>query len=529
MSSNGKMKTASLAATFEQYRADYDMSRDHRMQRKRTGLAPQGGTADWHYRIAEFYYRDMEKARNMDMNDVIVGQTVNRAVDNIVQGGFALDTKTGDKSLDANLKARWCAWSEDADQCDIAGESTWLDLEYMAMRATLVDGDIAAFGLAEEGALQLLEGHTIQTNTTIPDTILGVTIDKYRKHLQYWIQADPTTPNQTKENSVPHNVRDADGNRQIFHVYKKRRATQTRGVTALAPIFATAGMFEDINFAKLVQQQVVSCFAVFREQELTQDNSGDLPQSPDYGQQSTETDAAGTRYIDGVAPGMEIIGKPGQKLSAFSPNVPNAEFFAHVKLMLQLIGVNLGLPLCLVLMDGSETNFSGWRGAVDEARKGFKKNQSNLQKRFHEPVYKWKVRQWMETDPALRKAANRSNINIFGHKWQAPTWQYIEPVKDAMGDVIRLQNMLTSPRRLHGEGGRDWDEITSETVEDTGLAIMKAKAKAAEINTMYPDETPVHWRELSPLPMPDGIKMTMDDPAVVAVMEEETPVKPTGN
>ena len=515
---NGRAKKT-LASQFEQYRADYDMSREHRMQRKRTGLAPQGGTADWHYRVSEHFYRDMEKARDMDRNDAIVGQVVDRAVDNIVQGGFALDAKTGDKKLDANLKARWLEWSGDADQCDIAGESDWNQIEHMAMRSTLVDGDIAALGLSD-GALQIIEAHTIQTTTTHENTILGITIDQFRKHVKYWIQQDPTTPQNTKENAKPYDVRDSDGNRQIFHVYKKRRPTQTRGVTAFAPIFATAGMFEDINFAKLVQQQVVSCFAVFRQQSLTSTNEGDLPTSPDYGQRTSETDEAGTRYIDGVAPGMEIIGKPGQTLEGFSPNVPNAEFFSHVKLMLQLIGVNLGLPLCLVLMDGSETNFSGWRGAVDEARKGFKKNQSNLQKRFHEPIYKWKIRQWMESDPVLKRAAARPKIDIFSHKWQPPTWQYIEPIKDAQGDVIRLQNMLTSPRRLHGEGGRDWEEISAETIEDNALAIDKAKRKAALINKKHPDESPVHWRDLSPLPMPSGIQMTMQDPGVVEAAKE---------
>ena len=516
---NGKPKTT-LAATFDQFRNDYDMSREHRMQRKRTGLAPQGGTADWHYRVSENYYKDIEKARDLDRNDVVISQVVNRAVDNIVQGGFALDAKTGDKKLDADLKARWCEWSEDSDACDIAGECTWHDIEHLAMRSTLVDGDIAAFGLADEGSLQILEAHTIQTNTTQKDTILGVTINNLRRHLKYWIQQDPTTPNDSKEKSVPFDVRDQNGHRQIFHLYRKNRPTQTRGVTAFAPIFATAGMFEDINFAKLVQQQVVSCFAIFRQQALTNGNVGDLPSVPDYGQKETETDAAGTRYIDGVAPGMEIIGKPGQTLEGFSPNVPNAEFFNHVKLMLQLIGVNLGLPLCLVLMDGSETNFSGWRGAVDEARKGFRRNQNNLQKRWHEPIYRWKVRQWMEEDSTLRAAAARSKVNIFGHKWQAPTWQYIDPVKDAQGDAIRLENMLTSPRRLHGEGGRDWDEITTETVEDNAAAIIKAKKKAKAINKAFPDDTPLHWRELSPLPMPSGVDMKMDNPAAAAEVEE---------
>jgi capsid protein len=295
---------------------------------------------------------------------------------------------------------------------------------------------------------------------------------------------------------------------------------QTRGVTALAPIFSLAGMFEDIQFAKLVQQQVVSCFAVFREQAVV--NGGGLPtKNADYGAATIETSASGTRYIENIAPGMEIIGKPGEKLQGFSPNVPNAEYFTHVKLMLQMIGVNLGLPLCLVLMDGSETNFSGWRGAVDEARKGFRANQRNLVNRLHKPVYRWKLSQWIAEDSDLRAAAKELGSQFFAHKWNAPRWAYIDPVGDAQGDQLRLQNGLTSPRRLHAERGAEWEEVSDEIVQDMMYAIAAAKKAAIQLNSRFDDGQPVQWRELINLPMPIGVQMTMQDPAALTLQERD--------
>ena len=108
-----------------------------------------------------------------------------------------------------------------------------------------------------------------------------------------------------------------------------------------------------------------------------------------------------------------------------------------MRLILTLIGINLGLPLVMVLMDASETNFSGWRGAVDQARLGFRQNQKRLINRFHKPVYLWKVRQWMAEDAALRRAAARSDVNIFAHRWNPPTWPYIQPLQDATADLLR--------------------------------------------------------------------------------------------
>jgi lambda family phage portal protein len=515
MTATPRRQKKTIANTFDTIRADYDMSRESRFIRRRVGLAPRGGSADFHYRTEEFYYRDIEKARDMDRNDAIVGQTIDRAVANIVQDGFSLDVRTGDPSLDLELWNRWQAWTASPDDCDMAGEFTWQDVERHVMRSVLLDGDMVVLGTAG-GQIQLIEAHSIQTITPQENTFLGVTRDDYGRRTRYWYSADKrdggvlAVVGNQKETAVPIDVRDENGDRVLFHVYNPRRVNQTRGVTALAPIFSVAGMFEDINFAKLVQQQVVSCFAIFRKRNPIA-GGGPLPSTDGYGLPETEQTGAGTRYIENIGPGMEIIGGEGEELQGFSPNVPNAEFFDHVKLMLQIIGVNLGLPLCLVLMDGSETNFSGWRGAVDEARKGFRANQTNLLNRLHKPVYEFKLRQWIAEDRALAAAAKVEGINIFGHRWNPPTWQYIDPVADAQGDALRIQNALTSPRRLHAEGGRDWEEVADEIVEDMSYAIIRAKQQAKAINGQFQDNAPVHWRELISLPMPSGIQMTMQD------------------
>lgn len=507
-----------LAKAFDTMRADYDMSREGRFVRRRTGLAPQGGSADYHYRVETHYYTDIEKARDMDRNDSIIGQTIDRAVSNEVQDGFTLDPQTGDRALDDELWERWQEFASSPELCDVAGEFTWHDYEQHASRSQKLDGDCLILGL-DSGQLQYIEAHEVQTTGRQDNTFLGVQIDEFGRHNRYWIMQDPILPQQSKEQAKPVDARNSDGVRQAFHIYNPRRMTQTRGVTVLAPVFALAGMFEDIQFAKLVQQQVTSCFAIFHEQSF---GGVDLPGGPtSYGASEVETTEAGVRYIENLAPGMELYGRPGEKLTGFSPDVPNDGYFQHVKLMLQMIGVNLGLPLALVLMDGSETNFSGWRGAVDEARKGWRSNQRNLTNRLHRPVYEWKVRQWMATDAALRNVAKMSGINLLSHKWNAPRWSYIDPVGDAQGDQLRLQNGLTSPRRLHAERGAEWEEVAGEIVQDMAFAIVTAKSAAQKINAEYDDGQPVQWRELINLPMPQGVQMTMQDPQVLSLQERE--------
>lgn len=505
-----------IQSEFADIRADYDATRYSRFVRRRTGVAPMGASADYHFRTEKEYYDLIEQARDMDRNDGLVGILADRRVDNIVQSGFTLDPKTGDKGLDDALWQWWEDLSTDPDQCDVTGECTWKEIERQACRSESIDGDIIITG-TEDGTFQLLESHLIRTKSKTDDTFLGVTTDAVGRRLQYHV-ADELSQFGQFGDVTPVDVRNEDGIRQVFHVFNPKRANVTRGVTQLAPVFSLSGMLEDINFAKLVQQQVVSCFAVFRKMAA---GGNRLPSADGYGDAKTETTAAGSRQLEGVSPGMEVIGQPGEELQGFSPNVPNSEYFQQVKLILQIIGVNFGLPLCLVLMDGSETNFSGWRGAVDEARKGFIADQMNLVRRLNRPAYIWRL--WYELQQKgsqFKKSFNKLQQGIFRHNWNLPTWSYIEPVADAQGDAEQLKNALTSPRRLHAARGKDWEEIAEESIADNAFAIQKAQTQAAAINAEFPNGPQITWRDLIALPMPAGTTMAMQDPAAIAVQEK---------
>lgn len=484
-----------------------------------------GSHADYHYRSEADYLRLMELARDMDRNDVVIGQAVDRATCNTLQDGIKLDPKTGDAALDRELLARWQDWASDPDQCDAAGERCWLDIERMAFRSTLIDGDHFLLPM-EDGSLQAIEAHRVRTPHSLAsdrDVIHGVRLHQAtRERLDYFFMEEEVDPNSAivaAHKFCQVNTRDLDGVRQIFHVYNPRRVSQTRGVTVLAPVFDAATMYEDINLATLIKQQACSAFTIFveRAQVLGAEAAGDRK----LGGQSTETayPDGSSHIIEDLGPGTILEGYPGEKLTAFSPNIPNSEFFPHMKMVLNTISINLGMPVAMLLLDASDTNFSGWRGAMDQARIGFRANQRWLIERLHRPVYEWLVERWIDESEELGVMA-RLLVEQTGdpraylrHGWNAPSWPYIEPLKDASADLLRVRNCLTSPRRLHAERGRDWETIASETIEDNAFAIRRAREAALDLNGKIDDGNPVHWRELLTLPTPDGVSVQASPPA----------------
>jgi len=522
MSRRTRVNPESVQDAFNDMRSDYAAAKAGRFRRRRTGILSTGSHADYHFRNENDMWKLMEVARDMDRNDCLIGTSLDRACTNILQSGINPDPDTGDDGLNTELYNRWEEWASNPDECDAAGERNFHAMARLALRHAFLDGDCFALPL-ESGRLQLLEAHRCRTpRGTKKNVVLGVMLDDQRRRLEYWFTKEDVGVNGSvnRVNEItPIEARNSNGNRQVFHIYDPKRITQTRGVSALAPVFDIAGMFEDLNFAKLVQAQIVSCVAFIRKRNAGWTPPGGKPGQ--VGERTTETRADGTsRIIEGIAPGIELIGEAGEEIEGFSPHVPNAEFFDHVRLLLTLYGINIGLPLCVMLMDGSETNFSGFRGAVDEARKGFRHNQGWLGDRLHRETYSWRARRAMDDDPKIAAVAQKSGVNVFRCKWNPPTWPYIQPLQDAQTDLLRQRNVRNSPRRLHAERGRDWEDVADETVADNLYAIRAAKKAAAELNKEFKDDnSPVHWRELISLPTPDGVTIT------VAAQEDMPPVK----
>lgn len=519
---NDPLDAGHVQERLDELRSDYQIERKNRFRRDRPGVSGTGRSADWHHRNETRYLEGIELARDIDRNDMIVGQGLDRLADNLFQSsGLTPDPNTGDEEIDKELKARWQDWAADPEQVDIAGELDFWAMERIVFRDTLVAGDALGIAPLRRPQIQVIENHRLRTpNRTKRNVVLGVLLDSMRKRLEYWVAPDEINPlrGQLRVGDVSRvKTRDDEGHRQVLHVLDPRRTSETRGTTAMNPIVDVAGNHDDLQFAKLVQAQVVSCFAILESRDETWQGGG-VQTGPT---EQEETDGTFAKILEGLRPGLHVKGAVGSKLSGFSPSVPNVEFFEHAYLLLSIIAANIGLPVAVLLLDPRQTNFSGWRGAIDQARLGWRRIQRWYTTRWHRPIWVRNTRQAMFADPALERASRSDSINIFKHKWQAPSWPYIEPTKDATADLIRVRNFLTSRRRLHSERGEDWDEVLREGIADNAAAIGAAYDAAEELNKQHKG-LDVTWRDLLHLPTPDGVTMS-----VSAEAEPEPEAKPT--
>lgn len=495
-----------VVENFGNLQADWQAGKRSRHLRERRNVE---GSGDAHYATVAEFERIRDYVRDMDRNETIVGPFVDRAVVNQIQTGFRVQPETGDQALDDDLKARFAEWAGDARNCDHSWELTFWQQCHGWLRQTYIDGDICAL-LTDGGAIQTIEGDRLRSPTkAAPNIVHGVEMSGDRRKIAFWFGADTGKSRASASEPERRAAFDAAGNPEIIHITNPatiKRFTQARGVSAFAPVFYRLSMVEDTQFATLVQRQLVSSLAFFMER--TSDYQGGKAVLGRQTAGSAVAGDAGESTVEQVTPGMFLRGAKGEKLTAVQGNIPNPEYFPFIRLLLTEIGINIGVPLVLALMDASDTNFSGFRGAVDAARMGFRRNQKWFVESVLRKVWQWQVRRWLETpvvDGGLGPAARR-NPNVLAARWTPPSWPYLQPLDDAKANTERMSTMQLSPAQFAREQGFEWDEHVEETVANWELAITMANEAAARINQKFPDAPKVHWRELLNLGTSDGMK-----------------------
>ena len=505
----------SVATSFDNAKNEYRASKasSSRFVSASLGSAALGVGANVHTTNDASYFQMMELFRHLEMNDRLVGVGVRRLVTNVLQQGMTINPRT--ENVDANkvLKRKFDAWASNKNKCDILGKFTFHQMAKLVLRRIVVDGDI--FCLPQPDlTLQFAEAHrcrtpiNMQRRTSKVIPIHGVEHNEatgaVRKY--HFTKVDVDLRQQVlKVDEVT--AKSVD---KVHHMMLAERFTQSRGVGYLARVPTEPGQYDDAVFAKLVATQVQSCFAIIEQIEV-----GGEPGNDDelLGGSEAQTGAWNKSEVE-ISPGMIFPGKPGRSYKPFSPNINMADFKEFSRMILGTIAVNLDIPLIVLLLDASETNFSGWRGALDQARMRFRELQQEMIEQFYTPTYEWLVRAWIKDDPQVAELYKLLGDDIFNHTWNRPQFKYVEPLKDTTADALQLGTMMTSPVEFQGSKGRDWNEFYPEVVDAYGDAIEAACERVEKINNKYKFANVV-WRDVLPIPVAKGLKITVmtgDDP-----------------
>jgi lambda family phage portal protein len=449
----------------------------NRFMRRRDGL---GGSGDAHLPQSQLW-RVREISRHMVGNDDLLGQMLSRLTDNVIQSnGFRFCPATGDSVLDDELAKMWTEYAANPLACDYYGERDLSAQAWLAFFQMVQDGDMFAL-CVDDGTVQLIEADRCQTTGGTADSWLGLSFDPKGRVTDYHFTETQhgqfAAPNLGKGRTIA--ARDADGFRQVCHLMDPRRVTQHRGYPWITPLMVKSGMLDDLQFSTIVKAQSAAAHAIFFEREAG--TSGGPVRiggretiskaTPDGGSEDVTTETV--RY------GMATTLPAGVKAKLATAPIPNQEHFEHVRHLIRQIGAGLNMPLEMVLLDASQTNFSGWRGAMDQARMSFVRNQRAFATQFYTPICRMWLRRQANTSATIRAA--HFDGSLYRFRFASPAWPYINPKEDAEAANVMVTTGQDSPRGIVAKRGGSYDDVIRETVADRGKALRLAIAESQSI------------------------------------------------
>ena len=430
---------------------------------------PTGGSADVHLRYDLDLLRRMGQAFDRD-NSIYAG-IVNRAVENILGPGFKLEARTDDEKTNAALEA----WNlECGEDPEVRGLDEDADLEAHTLRHVMTDGDLA-YLKTDTGQLQAIEAERILGTrcTQGQKTELGVELNPLGRPLAYWI-ADYDALGYLRRGN-PRRY-DAAG---VLFIAHRRRFSQTRGVPVQIPAYPMIHRLNDVCDSEAIAWQLLSRFALACYRDGGPERGFiESEEDPEKGQPPNMD----TR-VQNVGEAIIFHAQGNDKLAPIARDLPGANFPESVRTFLRLVGLPFGLPLELILLDWSQTNYSSARAALEQAHRNFLRWQRFLIRNFHRPLYRWRV------DLALAKGIVRPRADLYKHEWITPKFPWLDVLKEAKAWGEALDRGFSTQTEILATRGLDREEFLVQRTKEIRAAIEAAN----ELNKDFPDAN-VDWR-----------------------------------
>lgn len=356
----------------------------------------------------------------------VIGQGVRmQAQTRTKRGGQKLDKKTNDL-----IEAKFKEWSR-YDSCSANGRDCLADIELIIAKQLFEAGEIFVrlikkpFGRSSIPlGLELLEpeqldstynGSTKSKNNTWR---MGIERDQFNRAVRFAFYkkhpGDDSFP--TPMGIKRHMLINAD---EIIHLFVSDRASQTRGVSMLAPALEAMHQLSGMTEAVLIKQRASSALMAFVQ---TNDPDGLIGDGEVYENERVST----------FEPGKFVYLNQNESIHVPDLDAPTGEFEPFNKIILRSLASGCGVSYESVSKDFSETNYSSSRLSLLEDRDHYKMIQKYLEERFLQPLFDL----WLDL-AVLSGNLDLGNYEIESEKykkvrWLFRGWAYVNPKDEVL-------------------------------------------------------------------------------------------------
>ncbi|MBK8468097.1 MAG: phage portal protein [Chloracidobacterium sp.] len=380
--------------------------------------------------------------------------------------------------LNQHVEEEFWKWGQ-PETCTLAGNLDWKGVQDLCLTQRERDGAflIQMIDADNEYGFSLKVWDVTWFDFTYNDTrtdgnriIMSIEFDARDKPVAYWLTTPTSEMMFTRNRSRTRTRIPAE---QMIHGFRiLEDASQVHGVPELAPALLPAkNTYSYVESVTMASRVSANQFAILKN------TSGDA--EAQFTGKETDDGNETNPLIDSSPLAITQM-LPGWELQQFKPDHPTQNHPAFKETLDMDVATALRVPYFLLMGNWKAVNFSSSRGGLGEFRERCKSDQEFYANTLCRRVFHaWVFRAWLHGKLDITAAQFNE---IQNPAWQPRGFAYVDPTKDAQTDVLRLQNRLTTPSRVHAEGGEDYADFLKQWAADKELA---QEVTGTDIDELY--------------------------------------------
>lgn len=420
--------------------------------------------------MATQWPRMVGRSRERAKNDCYVKRAIELYVTNVVgYEGFKFHamasdsgkggTRVPDTSANAAIDAAFTDWMREPAYCDASGRKTFVDICSLAVRNLVRDGEFIirilpgfdypdnphsfALKVYDPTSLDVCLNGKAKSGNRVHN---GVELNQWGKPLNYYFRTGASASSILTDltNTVAAKEHIVIPASEIIHCFVPEWEDQIRGVPWL---YSTLPMLRMLS--KYMEAELVAA----RENASTVGHY-DVKEGEEYDPaDSYEKLTTQTRDVEA---GAVYVNPPGVSFRRDSPTRPNEAMPEFVKAMLRAGASGSGVPYPDLSNDLEHVSYSSIRQGVLTARDGYRMVQGMLRSYLCRRAYlSWLPFFLVRPDVFLPV----TKIDKFkAHKWQARSWQWVDPRNDAQTAVLMRKYGWKSDITIADDVGQNFRE-----------------------------------------------------------------------
>ena len=411
------------------------------------------------------------RSRELDRNNGNANSGFDKFASTLIGRGITPRWNTGSSDLDAQILELWRLSVSDMD-ASVCGLDFY-GMQTLAALSLAMSGEVLgqfvyprpSSDVVSPLQVQLLEPDHLydaydQPLTNGNSLRLGIEITPKGKRAAYHIYPEHPGDNYVSRLSDL-TIRVLAS--EMLHVYIPRRPGQLRGTPFLSSVITTLHSLDEYDDAELTRKKIAAMYAGFITSPSGDPSVSGLP--------GFEEDYDDEEDLVSLEPGIMQSLRPGEGIDWSKPADVGETFDPWTAYNLRRVANCIKNTYEQFTGDLRGVNYSSIRAGLVDLYRAMRALQAQiLVHKFCRPV----TTRWLDLMVATGRIFipryTKNRLTIINNSWDPDGWDWVDPEKDLMAEILAIRSGIKSRSMVIGERGRNAAEVDNEIAKDNQRA-----------------------------------------------------------